>query len=221
MAMASELDRFEEQRQAMVDSQLRPNAVNDANVVRAMSIVPRETFLPADLAKVAYADLKLPIGGGRTANPPIATGRLLSEVGLREDDRVLVVGAAGGYAAAVLAGLVSHVTALETSSDLAAAARDNLASHANVTVAEGPLEQGWAAGAPYTLILIDGAVEQVPQALVEQLTDQGRLASGLIDRGVCRLSVGRRTAGGFGMIDFADIDCAHLPGFAPKREFVF
>ncbi len=221
MDVSAELERFAEQRRAMVDSQLRPNAVNDARVVRAMGEVPREAYLPASCAAVAYADVKLPLGAGRTSNPPIATGRLLTEAAVRPSDRVLVIGAAGGYAAAVLARLCDHVVALESLAELAAAARTALADSAQVEVVEGPLEAGWAADAPYDLVVIDGAVEQVPPAIADQLAPGGRLVTGLIDRGVVRLAAGRRSAGGFGLLDFADVDAAHLPGFAPRQGFVF
>ena len=212
--------RFETMRQAMVASQLRPNAVNDAAVVDAMAALPRERFLPEPLAAVAYTDAPLPLGEGRVANPPIATGRLLTEARVKLSDRVLVVGAAGGYAAALLARLAARVTALEVSPTLATLAENALAG-TGVTLVTGPLAAGHPAAAPYDLIFVDGAIEQVPQALIDQLEIEGRLVAGVIDRGVSRLSVGRRTAGGFGLADFADIEAAHLPGFAPPPAFSF
>lgn len=212
---------FDTMRAAMVDSQLRPNAVSDARVVAAMARVAREAFLPAELAPVAYADVKLPIAAHRTTNLPVATGRLLTEAELQARDSVLLIGAAGGYAAAVLAALVRSVVAIESDPILAESARSVLAPFANVTLMEGPLAAGHAAAGPYDAIIIDGAIEQLPQALIDQLAVGGRLVAGLIDRGVCRLSVGRRSAGGFGMVDFADFDAAHLPGFAAEKGFVF
>ena len=101
-------------RHAMVTSQLRTNAVRDPRVVTAMASIPRERFLPPTARAVAYRDTAIPLGGGRHLNPPLATARLLTEAELLAEDRVLLVGAAGGYAAAVLAGLVAHVTALES-----------------------------------------------------------------------------------------------------------
>lgn len=212
---------FDAMRTAMVDSQLRPNAVSDARVVAAMARVAREAFLPAELAPVAYADVKLPIAAHRTTNLPVATGRLLTQAELQARDSVLLIGAAGGYTAAVLAALVRSVMAIESDPILAESARSVLAPFANVTLMEGPLDAGHAAAGPYDAIIIDGAIEQLPQALIDQLAVGGRLVAGLIDRGVCRLSVGRRSAGGFGMVDFADFDAAHLPGFAAEKGFVF
>lgn len=208
-------------RHAMVASQLRTNAVSDARVVAAMAAVPRERFLPADVAALAYRDTAVPLGRGRAQNVPIATGRLLNEAALLPADRVLLIGAAGGYTAAVLAALVAEVTAVECDPDLAARARTALADHPAVTVVEGPLEQGHAPGAPYDVLVIDGAVEAVPAAIVAQLAPGARAVGGLIDRGVTRLAAGRRSPGGFALLPFADVDCVALPGFARPRSFTF
>ena len=208
-------------RHAMVASQLRTNAVSDVRVVAAMDTVAREAFLPAELAAIAYRDTAVPLGHGRAQNVPIATGRLLTQAELRAEDRVLLIGAAGGYTAAVLAELVAEVVAVESDPALAAFARTALAGIAGVTLIEGPLPAGHAAGAPYDVLVIDGSVEAVPDALVAQVAVGGRVVSGIMDRGVTRLSAGRRTAGGFGLLDFADVDCVPLPGFARPQSFKF
>jgi protein-L-isoaspartate(D-aspartate) O-methyltransferase len=150
----------------------------------------------------------------------MALGRLLTEAAPKPGERVLVVAAATGYAAAVMARLAGPVTALEEEGALAAEARANLAG-TGVGLVEGPLASGWADGAPYDLILIDGAVEGVPEALVGQLADGGRLATGLLENGVTRLAIGRRAGEGFGMAAFADAAAAILPGFAKPRAFKF
>ena len=214
-------DRFEAMRHAMVASQLRTNAVSDARVVAAMARVPREAFLPAEVRAIAYRDTAVPLGRERYQNVPIATGRLLTEAYLLPADRVLLVGAAGGYTAAVLAELVAQVVAVESDPGLAADARTALGAYPNVTPVEGALEAGHAAGAPYNVLVIAGAVEQVPDALVAQLAAGGRVVAGIADRGITRLSSGRKTAGGFGLLDFADIDCVSLPGFARAKTFTF
>ncbi|MEP9402944.1 protein-L-isoaspartate O-methyltransferase [Sphingomonas sp. VNH70] len=211
---------FAAMRHAMVVSQLRTSAVSDPRVVEAMGDVPREAFVPAAQAAVAYRDAPLPLGGGRAVNPPLITGRLLTAAEILSSDRLLVVGAARGYAAAVAARLAGSVVALEEDADMVAAARDAIAD-AKVTLVEGPLKDGWAAAAPYDVILIDGAVETVPQAIVDQLAPGGRLVTGLVDRGVTRVALGRRTEGGFGLVDFADLDCVILPGFARPKTFQF
>lgn len=208
-------------RHAMVASQLRTNAVSDVRVVAAMDTVAREAFLPAELASLAYRDTAVPLGHGRAQNVPIATGRLLTQAELRADDRVLLIGAAGGYTAAVLAELVADVVAVESDPTLASVARAALTGIDRVMLIEGPLEAGHPAGAPYDVIVVDGAVEELPAALIEQVAIGGRVVAGILDRGVTRLSAGRRTTGGFGLLDFADIDCVPLPGFARPRTFTF
>lgn len=211
---------FEAMRHAMVVSQLRTSAVSDPRVIDAMGDVPREAFVPAAQAAVAYRDAPLPLGSGRAINPPLITGRLLVAADIRPTDRVLLVGAARGYAAAVLARLAGSVVALEEDAALVGAARDAI-SDAKVTVVEGPLKAGSAEGAPYDVIIIDGAVEEVPVAIADQLAPGGRLATGLVDRGVTRLALGRRSEGGFGVVDFADLECVVLPGFARPKTFQF
>lgn len=208
-------------RRTMVSNQLRTNAVSDARVIEAIDSVAREAFLPGDTGALAYRDIAVPVGRGRAQNVPIATGRLLTAAALRDGDRVLLIGAVGGYTAAVLAKLVASVVAVECDPDLAAFARTALADERRVSVVEGPLEAGHPDGAPYDVLLVDGAVEAVPDALVGQVAVGGRVATGLADRGVTRLAAGRRSAGGFGLIDFADVDCVALPGFALPRAFSF
>lgn len=214
-------ERFEAMRHAMVASQLRPNAVNDPRVVEAMAQVPREDYLPPEHRAIAYRDTLLPLAGGRRHNSPLATGRLLTEAQLSPRDHVLLIGAGGGYAAAVLGRLVASVVALEEEVSLAALAQSALAGEDNVTVVQGPLAEGWAERAPYDLLVIDGAVEHFPDALVQQVKPGGRALTGVIDRGVTRLASGRRTEGGFGLVDFMDIECATLPGFGRPRTFQF
>jgi protein-L-isoaspartate(D-aspartate) O-methyltransferase len=206
---------FEQMRRAMVDSQLRTNNVNDPRLIAALSAVPRERFVPADAQAAAYIDRPVPLGGGRFLNAPLATARLLAEVQPEPTDRVLVIGSATGYAAALLAGLVASVTALEEDAALVPVATPG------VTYVSGPLNAGWAAGAPYDLILIDGAVEQVPKAISDQLVDGGRLATGIVERGVTRLAVGRRAGAGFGLVTVLDAEAVILPGFAPAPVFTF
>jgi protein-L-isoaspartate(D-aspartate) O-methyltransferase len=208
---------YEQLRQAMVASQLRTTAVNDPRVVAAMGKVPRERFVPAGQAALAYLDKSLPVGGGRAMPSPMVTGRLLTEARVRENDRVLVIGAGTGYSAAVLAELAASVIALEEDAGLAGEAQ----LPANVTRVQGPLAKGWAKGAPYDLILFDGAVEHIPPAIIEQLADGGRIAAPVLDNGVTRLEIGRKAGGGFGMLSFADAEAPMLPGFTVAKGFIF
>jgi protein-L-isoaspartate(D-aspartate) O-methyltransferase len=212
---------FEAMRHAMVQSQLRTNAVNDPRVVTAMARVPREQFVPEGARRLAYRDTAVAIGNGRYLNLPIATGKLLTEAYLEPTDKVLLIGAAGGYTAAVLSGLVRSVVAVESDTDLAAHARAALVGYGTVELVEGPLDQGHQAGAPYDVLVVDGCVEALSESLVGQIAPGGRVVSGLRERGVSRLASGRTIKGAFGLRAFADVDCVALPGFAPPPSFVF
>lgn len=214
-------DDFTAMRQAMVASQLRTVAVSDPRVVAAMASVPRERFVPAHAAPLAYRDTAIDLGQGRSLNTPLATARLLVQARLQSADRVLLIGAAGGYSAAVLAGLVAQVVAVESQPELAAMARDALAGTANVTVVEGALEHGHPADAPYDVLIVDGAIEELPATLASQVVDGGRIVSGLVERGVFRLAAGAHRGAATAMAPFADIDSVRLPGFARPRSFTF
>lgn len=208
-------------RHAMVASQLRTTGVDDARVVAVMASVPREVFVPERSRAVAYRDTAVPLGRGRHLNPPMATARLLTEAEILPEDRVLLIGAATGYSAALLAALGARVTAVEEDAALAAAAREALAGTDAVEVIEAPLTAGHAASAPYDVLFVDGAVEHLPETLTAQLRTGGRIATGTVDHGVHRLATGRRTEGGAGAVPFADAECVSLPGFAPPAAFRF
>ncbi len=220
MTTMTDSTSFETMRHAMVASQLRTNAVSDQRVVAAMARVPRENFLPADVRDLAYRDTAIALGGGRSANLPMATGRLLTEAYLTATDRVLLIGAATGYTAAVLAEIVADVVAVESDAALVAIARQALAGIAKVTIVEGPMTDGHP-GAPYDVLIVDGAVEQLPDALVSQLKPGGRVVAGIVEHGVTRLASGRKTDGGFGLAAFVDTDCVGLPGFERPKPFKF
>jgi protein-L-isoaspartate(D-aspartate) O-methyltransferase len=211
---------FEHMRRAMIANLLRTTGTNDPAVLAAIGEVPRELFIPQERMAMAYADALVPLTAGRDLNNPMALGRLLTEAAPQQGERALVVGAATGYAAAVLSRLVGPVVAVEQDAELAAFARSALAEYP-VTLVEGPLHQGHAAGGPYDLILVDGAIECVPDALIAQLADRGRMAVAMLDNGVSRLSLGRKAGEGFGTAAFSDAAAAILPGFAKPKTFTF
>ncbi|WP_254784451.1 protein-L-isoaspartate O-methyltransferase [Sphingomonas sp. OK281] len=208
-------------RHAMVASQLRTNAVNDQRVVAAMARVPREQFMPADVRSIAYRDTAIPLGGGRYANLPMATGRLLTEAYLTATDRVLLIGAATGYTAAVLSEIVGSVVAVESDPALLAVARTALAGVGNVELVEGPMAEGHPGRAPYDVLIVDGAIDSVPDALIAQVRTDGRVAAGIAERGLTRLASGRKTDGGFALVAFVDVECVTLPGFETPKPFKF
>ena len=162
-------------RKHMVDSQLRPNKVSDPRILQAMRFLPREAFLPPDRAALAYADENVPLAPGRVLLQPMMLARLIQAAEPASGETALVVG--GGYTAALLAVLGLTVTALESAAPLLALARSGLAAvEPGVALVSGPLGSGWAAAAPYDLIVIDGAVPAVPAALTSQLNARsGRL----------------------------------------------
>jgi protein-L-isoaspartate(D-aspartate) O-methyltransferase len=208
---------FADQRAAMVASQLRTNGVTDRALLDGLARVPRESFVPQGRRATAYIDRPLPLGGGRALNPPLATALLLNEARIGADSRVLIVGAASGYTLALAASVSSDVTGVECDPALAAQARTVV----GIRLVEGPLEIGAAAHAPYDAIVIDGAVDFVPEALIAQLAPDGRLTTAINENGVSRLAVGRRGGTGFALVPFIDAEAVTLPGFVRPREFAF
>ena len=216
MTVQSPIPDFAAAREAMVESQLRPQGVADPAVLQAMGRVERERFLPADKRPLAYTDRAVALGGGRFLAAPAVLGQLLTQMMPVRGQRALVVGAGTGYSAAVLQSIGLAVTALESSPELAAKAREN-----GLEIVEGPLDAGWAKGAPYDQILIDGAVEYLPDAIIEQLAQGGRLGTALVDRGITRLIVGRKAGGAFGYLSLSDAGVPVLPGFVRPKAFTF
>ncbi|MFC3442460.1 protein-L-isoaspartate O-methyltransferase [Sphingobium rhizovicinum] len=205
---------FSSMRAAMVDSQLRTSDVDDQRVIAVMAKVPREDFVPADRRAMTYVDRPIPLDAGRALNPPLVTGRLLKAAQIVAGDKVLLIGAATGYAAALLAELGAQVTAVEEEggADIAVP---------GVTVVRGALAAGASAGAPYDVLFIDGAVEEVPAALVQQLGQDARVVTGVVDRSVTRLCSGRVVDGVLGLSSLIDMEMVVLPGFGAPKAFVF
>ena len=216
MTIHAPIPNFAAARRAMVDSQLRPQGVTDQALLEAMGKVEREKFVPAEVRLLAYIDRSLALGGSRFLAPPAVLGQLLTQMMPLPGEHALVVGAGTGYSAAVLQAMGLDVVALENAPELAAQARAN-----GLTVVEGSLEAGHKGGAPYDIILIDGAVEHIPEAITAQLADGGRLGGALSDRGVNRLIVGRKAGGAFGYLSIGDAGVAALPGFTRPRTFTF
>ncbi len=218
---------FAAARRMMVDGQVRTSDVTNLRLIAAMLAVARERFVPEAKAGLAYLDLDLPVteerGRDRRLLKPMVLAKLIQAAEVGESDHVLVVGCATGYSAAVLGRLARSVVALEQDATLASLARENLLAvgASNVTVASGPLSAGWPAGAPYDVILLDGASEMVPKALFGQLKAAGRLA-GVVGRAPTSKAMLYRSSGGetSGRPVF-DAAAPLLPGFAEPPAFVF
>ena len=216
MTIQTPIPDFAVARAAMVESQLRPQGITDPRVTEAMGAIEREQFLPPETRPLAYADRAVSLGDGRFMPAPAVLGQLLTQMMPEPGHRALVVGAGSGYSAAVLARIGLEVVALESSPLLAARAREM-----GLNVAEGPLEAGHKKGAPYDQILIDGAVAYIPELIIHQLADGGRLGTALVDRGVTRLIVGRKAGGAFGHLSVGDAGVPALPGFSRPKAFTF
>ena len=212
---------FAAARRHMVDGQVRPADVTDLRIISAMSEVARERFVAPEAASLAYFDRAPSVGAGRCLLKPVVLAKLIQALELEPTDRVLVVGCATGYAAAVLARIAGQVVALEQDDKLVLAAQTALASLPNVTVVAGSLVAGFAKGAPFDAILIDGAVEQVPDDFRRQLKDGGRLACvlGVPPQASARLY--RRSGDELGGRAIFDAAAAPLPGFAKRAVFAF
>lgn len=216
MTVQSPLPDFSSARAAMVEGQLRPQGVTDRGVLEAMGSVARETFVPGENGALAYADRPVALGGDRFLGPPVALGMLLTAMMPRPGERALVIGGGTGYSAAVLAAIGLEVIMVESDPALAASARDR-----GIAAIEGALGAGHRKAAPYQHILIDGAIEDIPDALITQLTDGGRLGAALVDGPVTRLIVGRKAGSAFGHLSIGDAGVPRLPGFARPPAFTF
>jgi protein-L-isoaspartate(D-aspartate) O-methyltransferase len=222
--MATPAEHFADARNCMVDSQIRPNRVTDPRILSAMRRLPRERFLPENLWSLAYADEDVPLGNGRFMLEPMVLAKLLQAANLRENERVLVVGAGTGYGAAVLAACGCQVTALEEDASLLAIARIVLPVEApSAVLVTGPLAAGWPAHGPYDLVLIEGAVPQIPAALAGQTRQEaGRILAAIHAEGrITQAVIAETTAFGVGISPLFDCGTHLIPSLRKAPMFAF
>ena len=218
-----------QQRLNMVESQVRPSDVTDRRIINAMLEVPREAFLPAELRSLAYMDGAAPVrrggeqGEARFLLAPRVFAKLVQLADIAAGAAVLDVGCASGYSTAVLARLVGRVVGVESDAALAASAAAALRELGltNAMVVPGPLRAGAPDHGPYAAILLNGAVPEVPQSLLDQLGQGGRLVAVLADGGLGRARVYQRTGTTFDTRAAFDADAPLLPGFERTVGFVF
>jgi protein-L-isoaspartate(D-aspartate) O-methyltransferase len=213
-------------RQRMVDNQIRPREVTDLDVIRAFLTVPREIFAAPEERPFAYADRELKMAASapsRRMMDPVRLARLVHALPRGPEIKAMVVGCGSGYSAAILAPLAGSVVALEEDPALAALARANLGTlgAANVSVVEGKLVEGCPGHAPYDAILVDGAVELLPDSLLSQLKAGGTLAAIERDDRVSRAMLYEKVGAEATKWPLFDAWATLLPGFERKREFVF
>ncbi|RYE08831.1 MAG: protein-L-isoaspartate O-methyltransferase [Hyphomicrobiales bacterium] len=216
---------FDLARKTMVDNQLRTAGVTDRRLLAALGAVPREKFVPELRRPLAYTDAVLPLHGTRKLGAPAPLAKLLQLAAIEGSDKVLVLGTGTGYSAALLARLADSVVAVESDGALAAAARTTLGELgvANATIVEGALESAGKSKGPYDVIVIEGALAEVPDTLLNQLKPEGRLVA-LIGRdgkpAVAHLFV--RTGKGIAARAEFNANLPPLPGAAPREDsFVF
>lgn len=217
---------FATARQKMVDGQVRPSDVTDLRIIEAMLAVPREAFVPEDKRPIAYLDRDIEVGGGTTKRyliQPVVLAKMLQAADISASDRVLVVGCATGYAAAVAAHLSDSVFAAEPDAALAAQASSNLArlGLARVTVNAAEVDAGDRAHAPYDVIVLDGATEIDPEGLYDQLKLGGRLVGVFAKSRPSRAMLMTRSAADTGSRVLFDASAPVLPGLERRPAFVF
>lgn len=215
---------FATARKNMVENQIRTNRVTDSRLIDALDMVPRERFVPETLRGVAYFDGEVELGSGRKLMGVLVFARLLQAAEIKPSEIVLDVGCGTGYSASVLARLASTVVALESDAALAARAGALLSELGgdNVAMVSGPLAAGDAAHGPYDVIVLEGEVSHVPDALKKQLAPGGRLVA-VIQAGesIGRATLIRNVAGTLSSLTLFDAKVATLPGFEKQPGFVF
>jgi protein-L-isoaspartate(D-aspartate) O-methyltransferase len=215
---------LEAARTAMIDSQVRVNDVTDRRVIGAMAAIPREAFVPKERLASAYADMAVETSQGRSMMAARDFSKLVNVAAIRDTDRILDIAPGTGYSTAVLARLGAQVVALEEA-DRADALRATLAGRpeanlaGNIEVIAGPLKAGAAGKGPFDVIFVNGAVEDLPQAWLDQLSEGGRLAAVVMENGVGRGRIYTRAGGKSAWRTPFDAAIPPLPGFEKSAEF--
>ena len=213
---------FARRRTVMVDTQVRPSDVTRFPIIEAMLAVPREDFVPAERREAAYAGEHVDLGKGRVVLDPRTLAKMLDAADIQPDEIVLDVGAGLGYSSAVAARMAEAVIALEEDRALAAEAERALSAAGadNVAVVEGPLTEGAAKHGPYDVILVEGAVERMPDSLVDQLKEGGRLIAIFAEGALGIVRVGYNIDGRVNWRFAFNASAPVLPGFEARRAFV-
>lgn len=221
------LQNFQKARENMVLSQLQPSGIVSETVMAAYQTVPREMFVPNPLRGISYLDDDIEIGGGRVLMEPLLHGLMIQDANLKMGDKCLDIGGGTGYSASILALLTGSVVALEQEEKLLQEASnhlDTLGLGSKVTAILGDHKDGYALGAPYKAIFINGAVAEIPVKLLSQLTEDGALYAVLMpsDSGVGKVVAVRRGHDGFiSTTILGEGVTSYVPSFAPLESFVF
>lgn len=214
----------EQARFNMIEQQIRPWDVLDQQVLDLLFVVKRENFTPPALKALAFADMEIPIGHGQVMLAPKIEAKLLQELTIKKTDKVLEIGTGSGYLAALLAARAEQVVTVERLPALAALARQNLANAGveNVTVETGDGAHGWSANAPYDVIVLSGAVAQLPLEILQQLRVGGRLAAVVGEAPAMQAQLVTCTASGvYNTVVMFETLIPELEGFASASAFQF
>ncbi len=214
---------FEAARAKMVENQIRTTDVTSHSVLRAFYAVPREAFVPDQARSLAYIDTDIEVTPGRYLMEASPLAKLLQLAAITTNDVVLEIGTGTGYVAALLSLLASSVVSLETDEELAAEASQKLSSlgYDNVAVVTGELEKGYPSEAPYDLIFVNGAVEEISPELLEQLRDGGRLVAVVGYGNAAQAKLLLKEGGAISETSHFNASVRPLPGFRRAAEFVF
>ncbi len=212
---------FAARRLTMVDTQIRPSDVTKFPIIDAMLTVKRENFVPDAQREAAYVGDLIELGGGRSLLEPRTLAKMLDAVNISKDEVVLDIAPALGYSTAVAARMAELVVAVETDEELASETQTLLmdADADNAIVHVGPLEQGAAEHGPYDVIMIQGGVEQLPEALLDQLKDQGRIVCLFMDGDLGTVRVGHKSAGRVSWRYAFNASAPVLPAFCAECVF--
>ncbi|MEM9342199.1 MAG: protein-L-isoaspartate O-methyltransferase [Pseudomonadota bacterium] len=214
---------YVQRRTVMVDTQVRPSDVTKFPIIDAMLAVPREAFVPAGQREAAYVGENVSLGGGRVVLEPRTLAKMLDAVNPGPGDLALDIGCGLGYSTALLARLAEAVVAVESEPGWVGEAESGLSEIGadNAVVVEGPLAEGAPKHGPYDVILLQGGVEAVPEALTDQLKEGGRIAAVFMEGalGVCR--IGYRLDGAVTWRFLFNASAPLLPGFSKENDFAF
>ena len=215
---------IEQARFNMIEQQIRPWNVLDQDVLDLLHVVKREQFVPAAYQNLAFADVEIPLPGGETMLAPKIEARVMQETGVKKHETVLEIGTGSGYMAALLAHRAAKVTTVEINPETAELAKKNLANAGihNVTVEVGNGAQGWEKGAPYDVIVISGALEVLPEAILKQVKVGGRIAAIVGQAPVMEAAIISRTGENtYSTIKVFETNVRYLAGAPVPSHFQF
>jgi protein-L-isoaspartate(D-aspartate) O-methyltransferase len=198
--------------------------VLDQDVLDLLHVVKREQFVPAAYQNLAFADVEIPLPGGEAMLAPKFEARILQETGVKKHETVLEIGTGSGYMAALLAHRAAKVTTVEINPETAELAKKNLANAGvhNVTVEVGNGAQGWEKGAPYDVIVISGALEVLPEAILKQVKVGGRIAAIVGQAPVMEASIITRTGdNAYSTVKVFETNVRYLTGAPVPSHFQF